>query len=148
MLDLKDASDRAVADDLIAGADVLVSTWRPRTAARLGLGPAALERLNPRLVSASITGWGQSGPWADLKGYEGLVMAKLGTFHAKEAMVARPGPAFVSVPTPAGALRRRHCTEFLRLCSTVSPRAGARTFRPIWSGVSPRSTPGPGTRKW
>lgn len=97
-LDIAAPPDRAVLDRLLAGADVLVTTSRPRTVARLGLTPDALAELNPRLVSAAITGWGSSGPWADLKGYEGLVMAKLGMFHAKRLTATRPGPAFVSVP--------------------------------------------------
>uniref|UniRef100_UPI0015F02C2F CaiB/BaiF CoA-transferase family protein n=1 Tax=Pseudonocardia pini TaxID=2758030 RepID=UPI0015F02C2F len=67
-------------------------------AERLGLTPAELGSLNPRLVSASITGWGTRGPWKDIKGYEGLVMAKLGAFHAKRQATTRPGPAFVTVP--------------------------------------------------
>jgi crotonobetainyl-CoA:carnitine CoA-transferase CaiB-like acyl-CoA transferase len=97
-LDLRDDADRAVLDGLIATADVLVTTFRPRAAARLRLAPADLAALNPRLVSAAITGFGASGPWAHLKGYEGMVMAKLGMFQTKSRMVTRPGPAFVSVP--------------------------------------------------
>ncbi|MCW2581159.1 MAG: putative Alpha-methylacyl-CoA racemase, partial [Blastococcus sp.] len=97
-LDLHDDSDRAALTSLIARADVLVTTMRPQTAERLGLGPDRLAQLNPRLVSAAITGWGSTGPWAGYKGYEGMIMAKLGLTHVKTGMVARPGPAFVSVP--------------------------------------------------
>ncbi|WP_055750014.1 CoA transferase [Frankia sp. AvcI1] len=98
VLDLHDPADRARLDGLTAGADALVTTMRPRAAERLGLTASRLGALNPRLVSVAITGWGSTGPWADLKGYEGMVMAKLGLFHAKQGMVTRPGPAFVSVP--------------------------------------------------
>ncbi|MFC8436105.1 CaiB/BaiF CoA transferase family protein [Streptomyces sp. NPDC057253] len=98
VLDLHDPSDRTALDRLIAGADVLVTTMRPQAAARLGLGAEALEAVNPRLVGAAITGWGSSGPWAHLKGYEGMVMAKLGMFHVKRNIVGRPGPAFVAAP--------------------------------------------------
>ncbi|WP_395108012.1 CoA transferase [Actinomadura sp. SCN-SB] len=97
-LDLHDEADRAVLDGLIATADALVMTLRPAAAARLRLAPSDLAALNPRLVSAAITGFGSSGPWAHLKGYEGMVMAKLGVFQTKKRMVPRPGPAFVSVP--------------------------------------------------
>jgi crotonobetainyl-CoA:carnitine CoA-transferase CaiB-like acyl-CoA transferase len=97
-LDLHDDADREMLDGLIATADVLVTTVRPGTAARLRLGPAELAALNPRLVSAAITGFGSTGPWAHFKGYEGMVMAKLGMFQTKKRMVPRPGPAFVSVP--------------------------------------------------
>jgi crotonobetainyl-CoA:carnitine CoA-transferase CaiB-like acyl-CoA transferase len=97
-LDLDDEADRAALDALLGRADVLVTTMRPASAARLGLDPARLGKRHPRLVSAAITAWGSSGPWADLKGYEALVMAKLGMCHAKKDMITRPGPAFVSVP--------------------------------------------------
>ncbi|EIV90742.1 CaiB/BaiF CoA-transferase family protein [Frankia sp. QA3] len=97
VVDLHDPADRPVLDGLLTGADVVVTTLRPRTARRLRLGPGDLAQRNPRLVSVAITGWGSSGPWADLKGYEGLVMAKLGMFHAKRRLVSRPGPAYCSV---------------------------------------------------
>ncbi|MCM3926021.1 CoA transferase, partial [Frankia sp. AiPs1] len=98
VLDPRDPAERTLLDGLIAGADVLVTTMRPRTAERLGLTASRLGALNPRLVSVAITGWGSTGPWAGLKGYEGMVMAKLGLFHAKRAMITRRGPAFISVP--------------------------------------------------
>jgi crotonobetainyl-CoA:carnitine CoA-transferase CaiB-like acyl-CoA transferase len=98
VLDPHVAEDAAVLDGLIARADVLVSTLGGPAAERLGLSPGRLAELNPRLVSASLTGFGSSGPWAGLKGYEGVAMAKYGLFHAKRMMKRRPGPAFVSVP--------------------------------------------------
>jgi crotonobetainyl-CoA:carnitine CoA-transferase CaiB-like acyl-CoA transferase len=101
VLDLHDPADHGVLDGLIRRSDVLVTTLRPRTSTRLGLIPARLGELNPRLVSAAITGWGSTGPLADLKGYEGLVMAKIGLYHSKRRMASRPGPAFVSVPFAA-----------------------------------------------
>ncbi|MDR7167306.1 crotonobetainyl-CoA:carnitine CoA-transferase CaiB-like acyl-CoA transferase [Nocardia kruczakiae] len=98
VIDIRDDDGRAELDRLLAGADVCVTTMRPATLARRVLTGDRLAALNPRLVSCAITGFGMSGPWADLPGYEALVMAKLGMFHAKANMVERPGPAFVSVP--------------------------------------------------
>ncbi len=49
-------------------------------------------------MSASITGWGTTGPWANDKGYEALVLARMGVFHGKAQMSERPGPSFT--PTP------------------------------------------------
>lgn len=98
VLDLHDEAGLAQVRELIGGADVLVTTLRPRTAARLGLTAEKLAELNPRLVSAAITGWGQSGPDCDLQGYEALVMAKWGVMHSKAPAAPRPGPAFVSTP--------------------------------------------------
>ncbi|HVV10518.1 CaiB/BaiF CoA transferase family protein [Amycolatopsis sp.] len=98
VLDLHAEADRATLGGLLRTADVFVTTFRPATLAAWGLTPAALGELNPRLVSAAITGWGRGGPWRDFKGYEALVMAKTGLFHAKRRMGGRRGPTFVSVP--------------------------------------------------
>jgi crotonobetainyl-CoA:carnitine CoA-transferase CaiB-like acyl-CoA transferase len=97
-LDLQNPDDRDVAAVLAEHADVLVESFRPGVADRLGLGFERLHVANSRLVYASITGFPSSGPNADLHGYEALVVAKIGGFHAFAPAVARPGPAFASVP--------------------------------------------------
>jgi CoA:oxalate CoA-transferase len=63
-LDLKTANDAALLWKLVAKADVLVENFRPGALERAGFGWDALHRANPRLVVASISGFGQSGPWA------------------------------------------------------------------------------------
>jgi crotonobetainyl-CoA:carnitine CoA-transferase CaiB-like acyl-CoA transferase len=95
-LDLKDAADLAVARRLAQNADVVIETFRPGVADRLGLGYEDLSRTNPKLVYASISGFGSKGPYVNLKGYEGVVMAKLGVFQALTGLARRPGHAFVS----------------------------------------------------
>ncbi|MDZ7826646.1 MAG: CoA transferase [Gammaproteobacteria bacterium] len=69
-LDLKSESARPVIDALVARADVLVTNYRPAIAERLGLDWARLKQLNPRLVYAQITGYGDTGPEADRPGYD------------------------------------------------------------------------------
>jgi crotonobetainyl-CoA:carnitine CoA-transferase CaiB-like acyl-CoA transferase len=64
---------------LAAEADVVVSNFRPASAARLGIDPDSLQRLNPRLVVASITGFGTDNPYADLPGFD-LVVQAMGGF--------------------------------------------------------------------
>jgi len=98
VLDLTSQAGSAALDNLVRGADVLLTTFSPATAERLGVTPERSAAVNPRLVSASITGWGSTGPWKDLPGYEALVMAKLGYYHNKRHLTNRPGPAFISVP--------------------------------------------------
>src|SRR5215469_63088 len=78
-IDLRSPEGRAYAQDLIAHADVVVESFRPGVADRLGVGYAEMSQLNPRLIHASMTGWGRSGPYAQAPGYEGLVMAKNGS---------------------------------------------------------------------
>ena len=97
-LDLHQEADRRVLLDLVADADVLVETFQPGRAARLGLAYDSLAADNPGLVHASVTGFGAEGPLAGIKGYEPLVLAKLGGLSAFSGMLTRPGPAFVATP--------------------------------------------------
>jgi crotonobetainyl-CoA:carnitine CoA-transferase CaiB-like acyl-CoA transferase len=78
VLDLKRADGKARARELAITADVLVQSWRPGVADRLGLGYAALAGDNSSLVHCSITGFGPRGPYSALRGYDGIVAAKAG----------------------------------------------------------------------
>lgn len=100
-LDLGDDADRATAIGLISDADIVVETFRPGVADRLGVGGEAMTSANPRLVYTSITGFPKDSPMADVQGYEALVMAKVGGFHAFAATSSREGPAYPSVPYAA-----------------------------------------------
>lgn len=74
-LNLKHAPDQAVFERLIAGADVLVENFTPGTMDRLGYGWARLHELHPRLILASISGFGQTGPYRELPAYDMVVQA-------------------------------------------------------------------------
>jgi crotonobetainyl-CoA:carnitine CoA-transferase CaiB-like acyl-CoA transferase len=71
-LDLKTASGREAALRLARRADVAVENFRPGTAEALGLGYARLAEENPRLIYASISGFGQTGPYRELPGYDAI----------------------------------------------------------------------------
>lgn len=72
-LDLKAEDDRRVFEDLVAAADVLVENYRPGTMDKLGYGWDALQQLNPRLVYAAVSGFGQTGPYRSLPAYDMVV---------------------------------------------------------------------------
>src|SRR5262245_699425 len=97
-LDLHDSADRQVALGLCGDADVVIETFRPGTAERRGLGYDELQARNPRLVYGSITAFGRDNPLSHLKGYEGVVMAKVGGYASLSNLTPRPGPAFGTVP--------------------------------------------------
>jgi crotonobetainyl-CoA:carnitine CoA-transferase CaiB-like acyl-CoA transferase len=97
-LDLDDADDLAVARRLATSADVVVETWRPGVAERFGLGYEELKAANPRVVYASVTGFGRDNPWSHLKGYEQVVLAKIGGLDAFSGLSDRPGPSYVAAP--------------------------------------------------
>jgi CoA:oxalate CoA-transferase len=69
-LDLRTAADRQVLLRLADRADVLVENFRPGVMERLGLGWPALSARNPRLVYASVSGSGQTGPWRERPAYD------------------------------------------------------------------------------
>ncbi len=77
-LDLKNPAARGIVDDLVRAADVLVENFLPDALARFGLEPARLKERNPRLVSCSISGFGRTGPWADVAGYDLVTQAGSG----------------------------------------------------------------------
>src|SRR4029453_4385534 len=74
-LDLKVDADRAVFDKLLARADVLVENFRPGVLDKLGYAFESLERRHPRLGLATISGFGQSGPYKDKGAYDIVVQA-------------------------------------------------------------------------
>lgn len=77
-LDFKNPDGRRLLDALIAKADVLVENFSPGTMDALGLGYASLAERYPRLVYASITGFGLTGPRRDRPGYDAVVQAEGG----------------------------------------------------------------------
>lgn len=82
VLDLADPGSRAGFDGLVAGADVLVHTYRPATAARLGLDGPRLLATNPRLVVCGLSGFGEVGGAGDRPAYDLLVLAATGMLDA------------------------------------------------------------------
>ena len=81
VLDLKTAAGRELAFELIARADILVENNRPGVMERLGLGYEALSARNPRLVMVRISGYGQTGPYAERPGYGAICEAVGGVRH-------------------------------------------------------------------
>ena len=67
---LKDLRGRDLLLKLVAKADVLIEGFRPGTMSRLGLSYDVVREINPRLVYASLTGYGQAGPYASLAGHD------------------------------------------------------------------------------
>lgn len=92
-VDLGTEEGRQVARRLVEGADVFVTNLRPDAVERLGLGPSALMAVNPRLVYASVTGYGLDGPDAGRAGYD------VGGFWARTGVASTLAPP--GEPPPA-----------------------------------------------
>jgi crotonobetainyl-CoA:carnitine CoA-transferase CaiB-like acyl-CoA transferase len=100
-LDLKESGDRALFDDLVREADVFIQNFRPGTAARLGAGSDRLREINPRLIYASISGFGASGPYTERPSYDSVAQAISG-FLSVVVDSSRPrflGPALADAIT-------------------------------------------------
>lgn len=89
-LDLKADADRASFYELIGTADVVIENWRPGVAARLGVDYETLSAINPALIYASISGFGQTGPYADRPGYDLIAQAMTGVMSVTGEPDGRP----------------------------------------------------------
>ena len=97
-VDLKDAASVARLKELAAAADVVVENFRAGVLPRLGLGYDALKQKNPRLVYCSITGYGQTGPYADKGAFDVTVQAMSGLM----SVTGEDGRAPVKCGVPVG----------------------------------------------
>ncbi|MGE2725848.1 CaiB/BaiF CoA transferase family protein [Mycolicibacterium pulveris] len=82
VVDLDVKKDPAALLDLAAKADVLIDAFRPGTCERLGIGPDDCAAVNPRLIFARITGWGQHGPLAQTAGHDINYLSQTGALSA------------------------------------------------------------------
>jgi formyl-CoA transferase len=96
-LNLKSAAGKKVFYRLVETADILVENSRPGVAAKLGVDYATLSRINPRLVYASISGFGQTGPWSQRPGFDLIAQAMSGVMSAMGIPGAEPVKSGVSV---------------------------------------------------
>lgn len=96
VIDLKSEAGRQVLLDLAATADVVVENWRPQVKSRLNIGPEILGAINPRLIYASISGFGQDGPDAERGGVDQIAQGRAGLM----SITGRPDgePTRVGVP--------------------------------------------------
>jgi alpha-methylacyl-CoA racemase len=94
-LDLKNENDRNRLRPLLEKADVVVEQFRPGVMERLGLGYAAVKKLNPRIVYCSISGYGQKGPRAGEAGHDINYQSLTGL------LALQPGPVEKPVIPPA-----------------------------------------------
>jgi CoA:oxalate CoA-transferase len=125
VLDLKDEADRAIFLNMVRRADVLAENFRPGAMERLGLSYEALSAINPRLIYASSSGFGQTGPMASWPAYDTIVQGMSGLL---EATGFAEGP-----PVRVG-------TSIADLC------AGLYMFAGIASALYDREVTGKGTQ--
>jgi len=133
-LDLKQPDGVAVLERLVATADVLVENYRPGVAQRLGVDWDALRAINPRLIYCSISGFGQTGPYAARGGFDLVAQGMSGIMSATGAEGGAPvkvgvpitdlGAGLFGVVGILCALRARHVTGRGQLVDTSLFEAG------------------------
>lgn len=114
-LDLEKQDGQEILKELVKKSDFLVESFPPRCLKKLGLDYPALKRVNPRLVMASITPFGQKGPYADFKGGDIIEMAMGGLMHLTgdrdrpPLRISFPQAAFHGGSQAAAAMMIAHC---------------------------------------
>ena len=96
VIDLNTEKGRSVFTRLARGADILVENYRPGVMARHGLDYDTLHRENPRLIYASISGHGQTGPWATKGGFDLIAQGLSGLMSVTGTPTS--GPVKIGVP--------------------------------------------------
>ena len=117
-LNLKSAGGRAALHKLVETADVLVENYRPGVMKKLGCDYETLRRINPRLVYASISGFGQTGPWSQRPGFDLIAQAMAGVM----SVTGHPGGPPVKAGVPVADIG---CALFA-LYGILSAYIGAR----------------------
>ena len=120
-VNLKAPEGRAVLERLVERADVLVENFRPGVMDRLGLGYARLQKVNPRLIYAAISGFGQEGPMAGRPAYDQIVQGLSGAMAITGSPTEHPMRAGWPVADTVGGL-----TAAMGICAALneSPRGG------------------------
>ena len=95
-LNMKEPEGLTILHELVKSADVFIENYRPDVKYRLGIGPDELRAINPRLVYASISGFGQDGPYANWPGFDSIAQGMGGLM----SVTGKPdeGPMRVGIP--------------------------------------------------
>ena len=104
VLDLKQPRGIEILKQLVAGADVFVQNFRPGAAERMGIGEEALRAVKPDLVYVSISGFGETGPYAQKRVYDPVIQALSGLADIQGGSGKRPRMLRLIVPDKVTAL--------------------------------------------
>ena len=103
-LNMKEPEGLAILHKLVRQADVFIENYRPDVKYRLGIGPEDLRKINPRLVYASISGFGQDGPYAGWPGFDSIAQGMGGLM----SVTGKPGEGPMRVGIPIADLCSGH----------------------------------------
>lgn len=154
-LDLTVPVDQQIADRLIGTADIVVESFRPGVADRLGIGADVMRERHPRLVYASISGFSQSGPLAAEPGTAVTVEAESGLMHVtgyEGADPVRSGVAMVDIATGMSMINGVLAALLERERTGVGRRLEFSLFATALSSlgtvIAATSAGGPASKPW
>ena len=127
---LRRPEGRRVVLDLASRADAVIDNYRPGVLARLGLDHEALAGINPRLVTCSLTGFGETGAYSRRAGYDYTIQAMAGVMHLTGEPGGPPGKAGISYVDHGGGL-----AASLAICAALVERARTGVGRHIDLGL-------------
>jgi crotonobetainyl-CoA:carnitine CoA-transferase CaiB-like acyl-CoA transferase len=113
-LNLRAPEAAGVLDRLVPHCDVVIDSFRPKTAARLGVDVAAIRRRNPSVICASITGFGKTGPYADRAAHDINYEALAGLLSLSDDEPKVPGLLIGDIGAAYQATSRIVAALFLR----------------------------------
>jgi crotonobetainyl-CoA:carnitine CoA-transferase CaiB-like acyl-CoA transferase len=91
-VELRSEQGQRTLRDLLATADIFSQGYRPSAIAGLGFSPADAARINPGIISVSLSAYGHAGPWAERRGFDSLVQTSTGFNHAEGQAAGVEGP--------------------------------------------------------
>src|SRR5437660_11782026 len=150
-LDLKAPEGRALLERMVERADVLIENFGPGSFERLGFGWEDLRRMNPRIISASVKGFGSTGPYANYKSFEMIAQAMGGAMSVTgtadgpptkvEAGLGDTGAGLHAAIGILGAIIQRGVTGVGQRVEVAQQDVVVNLtrihFRDHWLGVSP-----------
>jgi crotonobetainyl-CoA:carnitine CoA-transferase CaiB-like acyl-CoA transferase len=121
-LNLKTEAGRQVLFRMVRDADILVENYRPGVVQRLGIDYETLSAINPKLVYASISGFGQSGPWANRPGFDLMAQAMSGIM----SVTGYPGGPPVKAGVPVADIGCALFATYAMLAAYIGVRTTGR----------------------
>ena len=121
-LNLKSRAGREVLFRMVKDADILVENYRPGVVKRLGIDYETLSAINPALVYASISGFGQTGPWADRPGFDLMAQAMSGIM----SVTGYPGGPPVKAGVPVADIGCALFATYAALSAYIGAKATGR----------------------
>ncbi len=113
-LDLHDPADRAVFENLLKDADILLHGYRADALERLGYGVSKRQQLAPGLIDVSLNAYGWSGPWQNRRGFDSLVQMSSGIAEAGQQWKK------AEIPTPLPVQALDHATGYLMAAAAIT----------------------------